>query len=680
MRRTDRGWVAGALVLVLVVSLSSGAVAGGPADASDLTVESAGSATDASVATGNTTQTDDDIVRTGTYALTPDRPGEVRVTLTYRIPDRVRSLRAYLVDDGTVTDTDGFDRVNDTAYDWDESTSKPSVTLTFDPNETTSKTGPEAADGRYLFADTGEWALLRQFRTSTGYSYTGSQPDVDRRARTAGPGAVGDRMVFLGEVSTAERTQNGQRFRLVVPEAADLEEPPEAILDSLTNASQSLRIGDRDETVTGFAAPTDRIEWGVRGLATGESEFWVRDNEVLDEPANVWLHEYVHSRQSFRTTAETRWLTEATAQYYAAALTLEQERIDFEQFRRELARGERSTYDDVVLSSPSTWTANANYIKGALGAGRLDLTLREQTDQSETLQQVIRQMNARDGPVTQSDFLGIVEETGGADSRATATGITETSDPLSMWDQRTHTELFGVVPARISYALPTAADGYRASGPYRNDTVSATPVRLATGERLTVDAVVSNAGGESGEYNATLTVDGRVVSSTAGELSPESERTVRLNHTFEEPGEYTVGVGEETVTVVVEEPAEPTVSEVSVDREQFRVGQRATVTATVDNDAAVPANGTVAFTRDNESVTQRAVTLAPGNTTELSAGIELPTAGTVRLGAGAADPVMVTVAEPTATDSPATSDGSGPGFTAGLAVVAALLAVLARRR
>ena len=682
MRRTDRGWVVVALALFLVVSMAgsaAGTASGAPATGqADLSGPDAPS-TDRSLVAANATGTDDDIVRTSSYALTPDRPGSVRVTLTYELPDRVGSLRTYLVDEGTVTDTDGFDRVNDTTYDWDESTAAPSITLRYNPNETTSKTGPEAAGGRYLFADAGEWALVRQFRTSSGYTYTGSQPGVERRVRTDGPGAAGDRIVFLGDVRTVERTQNGQTFRLVVPEAAELSDPPEAILDSLTNASRSLRIGNRDETVVGFAAPTDRVEWGVRGLATGESEFWVRDFERLGEPSNVWLHEYVHTRQAFGTTSETRWLTEATAQYYAAQLTLEQGRIDFGAFRRELARGERATYDGVVLSSPATWTANANYVKGGLAAGRLDLAVRAATDRAMTLEGVMRRLNARSRPVTQAEFLDAVEATGGADSRATAVELSETSESLSMWDQRTHSRLFGALPAQVGYALPTGTDGYRASGPYRDDSVASTPVRLATGETLTVDAVVGNAGDEAGAYNATLTVDGRVVASASGQLDADSERTVPLSHTFDRPGEYTLGVGAETVTVVVEEPAEPTVSGVRVDSERVRAGDSVRVTATVRNDAAVPANGTVAFTRDGEPVAERPVTLSPGATAELSADIELPAAGERRLGAGSATPVTVTVDTPT--DGPAgTSGRSGPGFTAPVAVLAAALALLARRR
>jgi len=673
MARLDRGWVAVAFTLLLVVSMAGTAAASSPVAGSERV-----GTTPETVADG--AGTDDAIVRTKRYALTPDRPGSVRVTITYELPDRVRSLQTSLVDDGTVTSTDGFDRVNGSTYEWDESTAAPSITLTYDPNETTTRSGPEAAAGRYLFADAGEWALFRQFRTNSRYSYTGTEPGFERRARTAGPGAVGDRMVYLGAVTTTERSQNGQTFRLVVPERAELSESPEAILDSLTNASQSLRVGDRDAEVVVFAAPTGGVEWAVRGLAIGDAEFWVRDFESVDEPSNVWVHEYVHTRQAFETTSETRWLTEATAQYYAAALTLEQERIDFEAFRRELARGEGSTYDDVVLAEPATWTANANYVKGALAAGRLDLALRRATDQSGTLERVLREMNGGDAPVTQTEFLDAVEAVGGADARTRATEITATSEPLSMWGQRTHSRLFGVLPAQVSCELPNATDGYQAGGPYRNATVSATPVRLATGERLTVDAVVSNTGGEAGEFNATLTVDGRAVASASGRIAAESERTVRLGHTFERAGEYTLGVGAETVTVVVEAPAEPTVSSVGADSERVRAGDSVVVTATVRNDAAVPANGTVAFTRDGEAVTERAVRLAPGATTELSAAIELPTAGTVRLGAGAADPVAVTVVASTASPTAGASGGSGPGFTAVTAVLAVLTALLARRR
>jgi len=690
-----RGLAAGFLTLLVLVSAAGSAVAVQPtATDQRSTVESqspaeAQPATEAlstaqsptaSRAVADASQSGDTIVQTQRYERLRDQPGQIRVRITYDIPDRVQSLETRLLEDGRVTSFDGFNRVNSTTYEWDGTSDRATVTLRYNPNETTTKTGPEAAAGRYLFADTGEWALVKQFRTRAGWTYTqtGDGPvTLDRRLRTAGPGATGERLVYLGDVRTVERTQNGQRFRLLVPERADLAESPEAILDSVTNASASLRVGDRDESVVAIAAPTGAVDWGVRGLAYGGSEFWVRDFERLDEPDNVWLHEYVHTRQDFEPTGETRWLTEATAQYYAALLTLEQDRITFEEFRRHLAAGERSTYSDIVLADRSTWTANANYVKGALATGRIDESIRAATNRSGTFERTFRRLNDADGQVTQRVFLDAVARTGGSAPRARADEYTTTAVSLSMWDQGTHGRLFGVVPARLDYALPGGTDGYSVDGPYRNGTVSSTPVRLATGETLTVAAVVSNAGGEAGAYNATLTVDGATVDSATGQLAAESERTVRLSHTFERAGEYTLGVGEETVPVVVEPPAQPTVTGVTVDTERARKGDSAVVTATVGTDALVPANGTVGFTRDGETVARRTATVAPGASTELSATVGLPTAGEIRLGAGSATPVTVTVVE----DTPgATTGGSGAGFTAGLAVLALLSTLLARRR
>jgi len=573
MRGPHHGWVAVSVAVFLVVSMAGTAVAVPVAiDQPD----SAGDGQSSVAPAANATQTDDAIVQTERYALTPDRPGQVRVRLSYDIPDRVQSLETTLPAETRVTGTDGFSRVNETVYQLDDGATSASIELRYNPNETTQRTGPEAASGQYLDVDAGEWALFRQLGVRSAWSYSGSSSDpvtFERRTRTAGPGVAGDNLVYLGSVTTTERTENGQTFRLAVPERAELAESPDSILDSLTNASGSFRVGDRDEDVVVVAAPTTQVEWAVRGATLG-SDFWVRDFERLDEAS------------------------------------------------------ERSAYDDVVLAEPSTWTRNANYFKGALAAGRIDLALRASTNRSATLEETVRELNGLDSRVTQTRFLRAIERAGGAESRATAGAATETSESLSMWDQATHSRLFGVVPAQVGYALPNATDGYRASGPYRNETVSATPVRLATGETLTVDTVVSNTGGKAGAYNATLTVDGTAVTSATGEIAAESERTVRLAHSFERAGEYTLGAGEERVTVVVEPPAEPTVSGVSVDSQRVQRGWR-----------------------------PRPV------------GSHRPS------GAGAADPVTVTVVAPTT----GTTGGSGAGFTVPAAVLAVALAVLARR-
>ena len=677
MHATCRRLLAGSLVFLLVVSMAGGSVA--------LQPETTLSADRQGATSAGLMQTSDDTIElTHGYART-DQPGEVAVTLTYAIPDRVTSFRTTLPANATVTDTDGFDSVNDTVYEWDEATATATIALSIDPNETTERTGPVAGPGQYIFADTGEWALFSPIRTGAQWSYTGTSDDpvtFERSVTTDGPGVAGDELVYLGNVTTTERTANGQTFRLVVPEQATLAEPTDEILDSLVEASGSMQVGDRDGTVLAIAAPTDGIQWGVRGLELGDAEFWVRDRERLDSPSNVWLHEYVHTRQGFSTTSETRWVTEGTAVYYAALLSLEQDRVDFDSFSTYLDNGERSAYSDVVLSDPGTWTQSASYLKGGLVAGLVDEAMREETNQTATFEDVMRDLNDISGPVTQAQFLAAVEDNAGPTSRATAVDYTETTAAPSMWTETTHSRLFGVLPASVDYALPNSTAGYRASGPYRNATVGTAPPEVVTGETLTVDTVVRNTGGEAGTYNATLTVDGRVVDSANGTVDAESERVVPLSYTFEDTGVYTLGVGSETTTVTVSDPADPSVTTLSVTDTRVQQGERTVVTATVANDATIPANGSVVLTRNDEPATRRVVSLAPGNSTQLSVEMSFPEAGTVRIGSGTATPVTVTVtAPPTATPSPTRIvGGSGPGFTAITALLVAVLTLLVGRR
>ncbi|MBX0322272.1 PGF-CTERM sorting domain-containing protein [Halomicroarcula sp. F13] len=715
MRVAHRGW--GALAVALLLVLTSVAPAAGtgeapgevrytgPLDGLDTTAGPGpaddGPSPDLSAPTASTDPTasvqqvaDEDAIRqTQTYALTPDTPGEVGVELTYEIPDRVVSLETAIPANATGVSTDGFDRVNETTFEWDGTTATATIDYRIEPNRTIEQSGPEGAEGRYVAVDAGEWALISRSRTPTRWRYTGTDPVVFRQnVTTAEAGAAGDQLVYLGPVATFERTDNGQTFRLVVPERAQLTASPPAILDSLVNASDALQVGDRDEDVFVVAAPTDGVDWGVRGLETGGSDIWVRDSEPLDTPDNVWLHEYVHSRQAFTTTRETRWLTEGTAVYYAALLTLEQDHIGFATFRDAMDDGQRDFYADVVLADPSTWDRNANYVKGPLVAGRVDEEVRRQTDRESTLQATFRRLNGLNQPVTQETFLSAVERAGGDAARAETADYTETTAPVTMWNQTVHARVFAQLPARIGYALPnaTADGGYRVAGPYRTATLTnTTPIRLATGETLTVGTVVRNTGGTEGTYNATLDVNGTSVTGEQGRIGPGNETVVPLSHTFTAAGRYVLSVDGDNVTVVVERPAETRVTGVEVSSSTATQGGSVVVTATVVNDARVPADGTVVFTRDDETVATREVSLPPENTTRVASGVTLPQSGDVFLSANGAPPVAVTVTPVnesnttvvTETATTSTTGESGPGFTAigSLVALVVALAAVARR-
>ena len=674
---------AGLLALLLVLS----AVVPGAALAAPPSADHVG--TSPRVATSDraaAAQTDDVIRQTQTYALRPNTTGQVAVTLTYDIPDRVHSLKTDVPAAAAVQSTDGFAPANGTTFRWDGETDAATIEYRVNPNRTVEREGPFATDGRYVAADAGDWALFSRSQTPTRWTYSGNDPvRFERSVTTAGPGAAGDTLVYLGETTTYERTASGQQFTLAVPAESSLTESPDEILTSLSTAAAALRVGERDEDVFVVAAPTTSVDWAVRGLETGGSDMWVADDEHLDSADNVWIHEYVHTRQSFRETRETRWFTEASAVYFAAALTLEQDRIDYESFAERLDDGERAVYDDAVLTEPATWEQNANYYRGPLVAGRIDEQIRRASDRKRTLQDTLRILNVLDGPVTQSAFLGAVGRPGDPKARTIAQNLTATSEPVTMWNRSLHLRVFGPLPAGIGYALPRS-DGpadYVVNSTYRNATVPAgDPLYLAVNETLTVETLVSNVGGTAGTYNATLAVNGTVADRRRGELAADSETVVPLAYTFTDPGRYDVRVGGENVTVLVSQPASAMVTGVTVSDTSVTQGDTVVVTATVTNDERVPGTATVRFTRDGDTVSEQVVSLPPESTLSVTGSVMLQRPGSVHVSAGAAVPVEVrvtpnastsrtTAATVTPSNAPALGVG-GTGFTAGLAVLAML--------
>jgi len=664
-----------------------------------------------SVASDAVLQDEDTIHLVQQFQRLPDKPGIVRVRLVYTVPERVVSLRTQIPAEATLSDREGFGRINETHLRWRETTQRPQVTYDLPVNETVDRTDPQAADGRYLYADTSDWSLFERPPTQTNWRRTGREPiSLERTSATDGPGAAGQWMVFLGEHELREREAYGQQFRLVVPAAANTSESPDAVLDALANSSDALRVGDRDERVFAVAAPTDGVRWGVRGLQTGDTDMWVRDDERLDEADSAWLHEYVHTRQSFTLTSRTRWFEEASASYYAALLSLEQDAIDFEAFDDRMGIGARPVYGRVVLANVSTWQRSPDYYKGALVAGQLDRRLRVASDREQTLQDVFRTINGRQRPVTQFNFLEALAAAGDTDTLDVGQTYTETPVNVTTWNRSTHAAVFGQLPARVGYELPPVreSNAYRIDGPYRNTTADDAPIVLVTGERLTVDAVVNNVGGTAGEYNLSLRVNETVVDENSGRIGASQSTTVGLSHRFPTAGQYVVGIDGETVNVTVERPASARVVGLSVDRTQVRQGESVLLTATVHNSAPLPGELTVVFTRDFEAVDRTRMTLPANGTAFVTRQIGLPTAGAASLGAGSVRPVEVSVepapvqtvggrteagsaadSPPTTPETPSTTtttqpattvtDADGPGFDQGALVLALAVALLARR-
>jgi len=272
-----------------------------------------------------------------------------------------------------------------------------------------------SADGG-MPVGTDRWSLARVPYVAAQWSVTGS--DETRYARPLGDafGALGDtrtatygdRYALVGAQTTTTVEARGQRLDIVRPSGTTLGPGSAAVAASLRAASDDLAVGDRDDTLTLFALPAPARAGGESFPARDEA--WVNANSAVDSANNVWVHEYVHTRQSFELSGDMTWFREASAEYYAARLTHEQGRIS------ERAMTAHLDGDGVEspLTDPDAWTTErVPYTKGARVLALLDRNIRRTTDDESTLQDVFRKMNAHEGRVTYAEFKRMVETTAG---------------------------------------------------------------------------------------------------------------------------------------------------------------------------------------------------------------------------------------------------------------------------
>jgi len=221
-------------------------------------------------------------------------------------------------------------------------------------------------------------------------------------------GIYGDRYALVGPHESISHRAHGQQFRIVTPAGTEIGPDVTAVQSSLASASRRLQVGDRDDSVLLFGLPE-----GVR--SGGESvpardEAWVRADSAVNDPNNVWVHEYVHTRQDFELTSEMRWFREASAEYYAARLTYDQGRISRQAMLDHLAGPDKPE----SLTDPAAWSdGRLPYTKGARVLAVLDRNIRQSTDGRQSLADVFRLMNQRDDRVSYATFRDLVAAVAG---------------------------------------------------------------------------------------------------------------------------------------------------------------------------------------------------------------------------------------------------------------------------
>lgn len=328
-----------------------------------------------------------------------------------------------------------------------------------------------------------------------------------------------------------------------------------------------------------------------------------------------------------------------------------------------------------MLADPASWQRNANYHVGALVSGELDRQLRLATDRERSLQTVFRRVNAASGTVSAAEFRAIVADAAGDDLERVAETLTEATERPGVWDREQHGDAFAIAPARFTFEQ---TGDRTVTGPYRNRTLTERESVVVPGETISVDVLVSNAGGTTGEYEAPFVVDGVLRETRTGTLDPDESTILTVDEPFQAPGTYNLSVGDNTVSVEVREPAALTIDETRLNRSQLDPGDTVSVTVGLRNDAAYPGERNLTLTSGGEVLGTETVRLDTDGQTEVTFETQFVDPGEYTLTVGEETDLTVTV-EPSGSDTDprrgdSATDGAETG--SGLTIVGALLAIV----
>jgi hypothetical protein len=422
--------VAVALLVVLATSAATVGVAAGQAGPPDGSVDESNATGDESNASDPdpVAETRPAVVQTVTYNRTPTVTGTIRATHSYRVGPNTSSVVIYDYERAAILEAEGFVQRSNGRWIWDGNATRPTLTLRIAVN----RSGGAGKFGGLEWADTRRWSLIRPpvafaYRSSSHEEWVYSWRDTAayaRETRLAGTGYTGGSVVYLGPHETVEEVAASQRFRVVRPRSDDEDAAdPTRVLETLTEAAEQLQVGARDDQVNAFVGPEPLRTGGLTAPARGDAQdFWVAANRRVTAPANLWVHEYVHTRQNATLGPDMAWFREASASYYAGLFSVRQGidgRAGFERFVDGLQRNDTAP---AVLGNQSTWsTGLVPYRKGARVLAVLDARIRTATGSNRTLQDVFRRINAANGKVGYDRFAGIVANVTGGNATAANT-------------------------------------------------------------------------------------------------------------------------------------------------------------------------------------------------------------------------------------------------------------------
>jgi hypothetical protein len=408
---------------------ASSTAAGAPAGTAAVGAASAGGVPDATRTTLRTPE-GEAIQVTQTFERASD-PGDLIVT-TRIDASRVTDVGPYagfvvgVPDGATVITSENLSDSGFSGYEFqtDGSTEHAMVRFRVPAERTADCT--EDADV-HSSTDEGSWAFTSRYDNgaSVVLLYQGTTPpdvSVAHELAVNGDGVGGNGFAYLGDHEEHARTIDGQRVRLVVPNAARSSVNVSQVFGTLEAASAAFDVGKRSDEIVLFTPPDPIREGGAAvGLWREDAmDAWVHAESPHDETGNVWIHEYVHVRQAYAedysldgSGTNTSFLVEGGADYAAALLSLYAGNTTFDQFYEQVNTTEGA--DAVLADQPAFGCGGfASYTKGGRVLAALDSKIRNATDGDATFLDLFARLNADDdGVVTYAAFKDAVEATAG---------------------------------------------------------------------------------------------------------------------------------------------------------------------------------------------------------------------------------------------------------------------------
>ena len=328
------------------------------------------------------------IVERITVDRTPNRSGSVRVDFAYELPSNVVEFTAETasldLDAVALAGSPGFDRQRDGSFEWDGETAEPTLSVRVD--------APSQFGGSEFTVEGDDWAFVSLPYVGVSWRYRGTPPTFRTVGETASGGAASSGTALDGTVNASSRTVSGVNVTVV--------SSPDVTPAASTDGYASLyAVGFRElegferEALKAFVVSTGGVD--TESLAAGAAHgdgFWVQGRySGIDHVENTPAHEFAHTRMGSFGNGSSRWLTEASAEYYGYLLATNTARGTWSELREALRVGD-AQYREATLTDPSTWTEESfrriPYRKGALVLAALDAEIANRTGGVRSLQDV----------------------------------------------------------------------------------------------------------------------------------------------------------------------------------------------------------------------------------------------------------------------------------------------------